>query len=400
MENRLAFAAVCTLLLNPSALFDAGCQLSFLAVMALFWGVPALFPYKPLKTPDEHATPKARIDALEQLLEPSWKTRLRRFGTLFLEAIVTSFVVWLAALPLVAFRFHTIAPIGVLLNLPLIPITTIALCCAGVTLATSLLWVPLSYPSSWLGGLMLRWTMNIVNWGVEAPAGWTFTPGPSLAETVTFYGLLSLAAWAVFRGWWIRRWLWVGLAIQSLILAIGVLTPHKPPTVEAEILAVDHGLSVLIQSTDGRVIVYDCGKMRDPKVGRRIIAPALWFRGVSRIETVILSHADSDHYNGLPDLLDRFAIGEVRIPPGFGGAQNPEADRLLNRVRAKHIPIREIASGDQIALAGGRMEVVHPPKGWQIHAPDNARSVVANVVGLNGEDGLLLTGDLEGVGTF
>ena len=57
--------------------------------------------------------------------------------------------------------------------------------------------------------------------------------------------------------------------------------------------------------------------MGDPSVGRRIIAPALWSRGVTRLDSVFLSHADQDHYNALPDLLDRFAIGEVVIPPGF-----------------------------------------------------------------------------------
>ena len=30
-------------------------------------------------------------------------------------------------------------------------------------------------------------------------------------------------------------------------------------------------------------------------------------------------HADSDHYNGLPDLLDRFEVGEVWVPLSFEG---------------------------------------------------------------------------------
>ncbi len=30
-----------------------------------------------------------------------------------------------------------------------------------------------------------------------------------------------------------------------------------------------------------------------------------------------LCHADQDHYNALPDLLDRFQIGELVIPSGF-----------------------------------------------------------------------------------
>ena len=41
------------------------------------------------------------------------------------------------------------------------------------------------------------------------------------------------------------------------------------------------------------------------------------------------SHADQDHYNALPDLLDRFQIGELVIPSGFVNEQNPGASLLL-----------------------------------------------------------------------
>ena len=399
LANRLALAALITMAINPSHLFDAGCQLSFLAVMVLFWGVPAVMPKRRVLEPDDHATPKARIDALERKLEPPWKPASRRFAWRLVEGLVASVVVWAAAIPLVALWFHTVSPIGILLNLPLIPLTTLALFCAGFTLLASMVWAPLGYPSGYVCGVLLRWTMAAVNWGASVRGGWIFTPGPSLACVLLLYGLLAMASWATFRRWAVRLALWGALAIASVVVLGMVLYPDRPATLEADVLAVDHGLCVIVQGTDGRVIVYDCGKMRDPKVGRRVIAPALWSRGVSQINTLILSHADSDHYNGLTDLLDRFSLGEVRVPPGFGGKRNPEAERLLETVRARHIPIRGIAAGDRLDLGGGRIDVLHPPRGWDASAPDNAGSVVANVVDVNGGHGLLLTGDLDGVGS-
>ena len=44
-------------------------------------------------------------------------------------------------------------------------------------------------------------------------------------------------------------------------------------TLEAEFLAVGHGLAVLIHTPDGQTLLYDCGRLGDPTVGRRIIAP-------------------------------------------------------------------------------------------------------------------------------
>ena len=59
---------------------------------------------------------------------------LRRAGDGLVDGVVASTVVWLAALPLVALRFHLVSPIGILLNLPLIPLTSAALLLGGLGL--------------------------------------------------------------------------------------------------------------------------------------------------------------------------------------------------------------------------------------------------------------------------
>ena len=127
-------------------------------------------------------------------------------------------------------------------------------------------------------------------------------------------------------------------------------------TLEAEFLAVGHGLAVFSRLPDGHTLLYDCGRLGDPTVGRRIIAPALWARGVSRIDTVFLSHADQDHYDGLPDLLDRFPIGEVRLPPGFAGLGKSPGDQLIEQLRARGIPVRP---ADRARVMGPGRRALH-----------------------------------------
>jgi competence protein ComEC len=112
-------------------------------------------------------------------------------------------------------------------------------------------------------------------------------------------------------------------------------------------------------------------------------------------------HADSDHYNGLPDLLDRFSVGEVRVPPGFGGPSNPGAVALLKHVRARGVPVRAIAAGSHWDTRGVRFSVWHPPRaGAELSSltSDNARSVVLDLEARGRH--VLLTGDLEGAGLF
>jgi len=68
---------------------------------------------------------------------------------------------------------------------------------------------------------------------------------------------------------------------------------------------------------DGRTCLYDAGAIAGPDVTRRQIAPFLWSRGIRRIDEVLLSHADLDHFNGLAALLERFAVGQVTCTPSF-----------------------------------------------------------------------------------
>ena len=165
-----------------------------------------------------------------------------------------------------------------------------------------------------------------------------------------------------------RRLVAPGGLVRARLVARRILAA-RPDRSRPKFLAVGHGLAVLIQTPDGHTLLYDCGRLGDPTVGRRIIAPALWARGVSRIDTVFLSHADQDHYDGLPDLLDRFPIGEVRSPPGFAGPDNPVATELVDQLRARGIPVRPVTAPGR----GSRPVFVHGPAPARRLAPGNLR---------------------------
>ncbi len=109
-----------------------------------------------------------------------------------------------------------------------------------------------------------------------------------------------------------------------------------------------------------------------------------------------LCHADQDHYNALPDLLDRFQIGELVIPAGFVNEQNPRASLLLDQVRTHGIPVRTIAAPSTWNQGSTQFTVLHPPPDWHPETPDNARSLVLDVA--RGGRHLLLTGDLDQLG--
>jgi competence protein ComEC len=408
--NTLALAGVLTLILNPFFLFDVGCQLSFLAIGALIWLVPpAHVQFNKLveRTRSALVGPRSPLDELEADLQPWWRHAVQCLGSWTLSGVLTSLVVWLAALPLVALRFHLVSPIGVILNIPLIPLTSLALLLGALGMSFSMAWNPLGVLPIMAADGLLRITEAIVRWGVAQSWGHRFVVGPSWSIVLTFHALLGLATvltmhakrmsspsrarlwqavlWCVAVAWIVSGWLLAG---------------HRRgvPPLDGDVLAVGHGLAVILQLEGGPTLLYDCGRMADPHVGRRIIAPALWSRNVTKIDSVFLSHADQDHFDALPDLLDRFTIGEVVIPPGFLNEENPAAALLLEQVRARGVPVRTIAAPATWDEGGAHFSVLHPPADWHPETSDNARSLVLDI-GYAGRH-VLLTGDLDQLGTF
>jgi competence protein ComEC len=398
--NTLSLAALGTLAINPTYLFDVGCQLSFLAIATLVWLVPpacALVRQAHKMVQRGWFGDSVGLLELERRLEPAWRSALRKPGAWLVDGFICSLVVWLAALPLVAMRFHLMSPIGIFLNLPLIPLTSLALLLGGLALGLSAIWGPLGAPAAWASAGLLKTTRAIVLWGVAQPWGHRFVVGTTWGWVVIFYALLALAMvgiWLARSANWPRPygiwWLLLAWIVPGWLVSGG---GQRVSTLEAEVLAVGHGLAVVIETPGGKTYLYDCGRLGDPSVGRRIIAPALWSRGISRIDTVFLSHSDQDHYDGLPDLLDRFSVGRVCVPTGFGGPANPLAVELLKQVQSRGVALEPISAPERWEQDSVTFTVLHPVIGWHPEASDNARSLVLDVAYAGRH--LLLTGDLE-----
>ena len=115
-----------------------------------------------------------------------------------------STVVWLAALPLVVLRFHMVSPIGILLNVPLIPLTSLALLAAGLTLLLSAVWAPLGVPAAWVCAADAGLDRPGRALGAARRWGHAFVPAPPWGWVLGYYVLLAPGATAA------GRWRWPG----------------------------------------------------------------------------------------------------------------------------------------------------------------------------------------------
>jgi competence protein ComEC len=162
---------------------------------------------------------------------------------------------------------------------------------------------------------------------------------------------------------------------------------ERPAPGRFELVAVDvgQGTAVLVR-TRAHLLVYDAGPQyaRDSDAGERVLLPLLRARGESRIDTLLLSHRDTDHVGGARSLLAALPVGAL--------LSSLEAGHAL-RALAPHE--RPCSAGQAWDWDGVRFEVLHPrPAELARAATPNAVSCVLRV-SADGQGSVLLAGDIE-----
>lgn len=379
----LALCALLLLLARPSDLFDPGAQLSFMAVWAIVWSAGL--------------SGRRAAAAIEPsgLSRPRWKQWLAATGDATVAAYRMSAAIWLFTLPVTLWHFHLAAPVGVLVNVVLMPVTAILLASGYALLLLGLASPALAVlPATLFGGLLAALTW-IVQASAETPAGHLFVPAPPGWWLAGFYALLVAAtgligpARATAPAWRaVGVWMVFGLG-QGL----GSTASSE---LRCTFLAMGHGLSVLIEAPTGETLLYDAGSFGDGERAGRIVQSALWERRRHGLDGLIISHADHDHFNGLPTLLDTVPIGSVLCAPSFLDFRQQLVPEVCDLATGRGIPWKLIQAGDELQLAPDvSLTVLHPHGQFRDRA-DNANSVVLRVEYAGRV--LLLTGDLEGAG--
>jgi competence protein ComEC len=153
---------------------------------------------------------------------------------------------------------------------------------------------------------------------------------------------------------------------------------------------------VVLELPDGQVLLYDAGQLGSPGVAARTVAGYLWSRGHTHVDAIVVSHADLDHFNGIPELCQRISIGGVLVSPMMFEQRRGSLLALDFALREAGIPRMTVSAGDRLKTGQDcRIEVFHPTR-QGVLASDNANSVVLAVEYAGRR--LLLTGDLESPG--
>lgn len=389
--NALGLAGFIILLIDPSSLFDASFQLSFLAVFVLILYYPAAWKLsggKSLQT-------EAQLAALEK---GGILPRLRRvalqifiyiYATFLGTVLIQSFL-----LPLNAYYFSQISLSGPFSNLLLIPICGFWVYPIGIAgLWTVALWPGLAARLFQLAGSG-AWLMEKIagifagiphfNLLVRAPA-----PAEMFGWFVFLFGLLELIRiWEKTDPERLRKKFLnyaAGLAWVSFLFALAAafiirgyldLRQFRAKPEEARITMLDVGLgqSLVIELPGKkRALIDGGGRLGAINLGQAVVSRFLLARGIRKLDMVILTHPETDHSAGLEYILDRFEVKEFCLPDRF----NKIAHNLLELAGQRKIKVRLINSGQpEFALSSAKFKFLNPPALARKNASLNDSSAV------------------------
>ncbi|MEW6555883.1 MAG: DNA internalization-related competence protein ComEC/Rec2 [Elusimicrobiota bacterium] len=330
-------AALIILIYNPLTLFEAGFQMSFSATLGIIYFFPKF--QSALKT---HMLPK--------------------FINWFLSVFLASLSAQIAIAPLMAYYFNKVSIIAIISNLIILPLIGVLLAAGFALYFTSLVGTMLLPVVAKITSGFVSLIVFLVDVFANVPYSTIRTSTPSVYFIILFYIIVA----GIPK---IKNYLWKRIIIlASVILLFLPVMNHISKNRELlTITFIDVGLgdAVFCEFPDGTNMLVDGGGkwQTNYDIGERIISPFLWNKGITRINTVILTHPHLNHYQGLLAVCKNFSINQFITT--LEVSDEAEYIDLMKILRAKKIPVKKITVNQKIKIGKDErtiIDILNPEK--------------------------------------
>ena len=374
----LGIAALGTTLADPGALYALSFQLSYISVLA----IALVFRWS--TSDDEDEPSQAFTDNVKH-----WG---KQYALMTLAATV-------GTAPLVAYYFNQVAWLGLFANAVVVPFVGMLVVPLGLGASLIVLLGGLEHlPFSWVHQEIMDGLASAVGMLARIPGAEWHVASPSILSMAGFYLCLMMALLS-------RKVTLRVISVSALICCLvwWIWSPRyvfEDETLRVTFLDVGQGDATVLELPGGDTILVDGGAAYERwDIGRMVVGPYLWDRGIRRLTHVIATHPQLDHVGGLVWIIDNFEVDHY----WSNGIQraNPFYQRLRNTI-AKQGLVERIALEGEVLLKRGPCELVslNPPlaeddatlndlQGSEL----NNLSVVLNLT--CGKHSILLTADAE-----
>ncbi|MHB8481372.1 MAG: DNA internalization-related competence protein ComEC/Rec2 [Nitrospiria bacterium] len=385
--NPLALSALAILLWDPLQIYDISFQLSFGSVLSIALVLERL--NRKSDSPSSHVPVFSKIPV-------SNKPRLFKIYQNVKNYLWVSLATSAGTAPLVAYHFNQFNWVGIVANSVIIPLAGFVV--VPVALASSFLSLAFDSPFLYLGPLnrlLFTWFYKIVKWFSSFPYAEIHLASPPIIQMILFFTLILVFLYGRFSpkkrilGWvftfLIPFWWFFGAQIH----------PHAGE-LQATILDVGQGDSAYIEFPDGKNMLIDGGGLyHEFDIGRLVVAPFLWNRGVHRLDYLVATHPQNDHIGGLIFILKKFSVGEVWTN---GTTKETRIAATFEKViQERNLTEKRVEAGDIITVGDSSVTVLNPhlknPLISSVHAQENDDGIVIKID--YRQHTLLFTADIE-----
>lgn len=437
--NALGAAALILLVRSPKEIFDPSFQLTFLSVLAIVaiawplllkmsaigaWHPARSTPYPPVCSPivktfcevlfwserkwQQQITRSPHDYRLFKATAAAWLERyhVQRCLRYVFGAVLVSASVQVVLLPLMIVYFHRLSLASLVLNIIVSVLLAALVAVALLALVLSQVSVALSAPLFKVADA-INWLMvHSVDPFSSLDLATLRLPDYSVFVCVVYYVLLLLLLFALShwrplallkdRHCKLHRFVLPMSILQVLLTAVLILHPfssgRSDGLLRVDFLDVGQGDSALITMPDGTTLLVDGGGNKTEsarRIGETVVSEYLWWRGLSEVDYVLATHADTDHIDGLNDILKNFNVRSALV--ARRPANDAEFAKFSQTLRATKTHSEIIQAGDVIRFGAVEVSVLWPPGAGELST--NNDSIVLRLK--FGEHSILLTGDIE-----
>lgn len=363
-DDALALSAIGFIVLQPFVVFQPGFQLSYLAACSLIFS--------------------SRILA-------------NTSTTVGLSFVVTA-ITQLALYPVLLFHFHELSLSSFLVNLMYVPLYSV------IILPVNILLLLLTYGMPWLADILFAVYEPVRSW-IAVFTGFLsslpyqmWVPGRPSAYLSAIAALGTLLFFiSLERG--VKSFKALSFVlVPALLIQLG---PYLERDLRVTFLDVGQGDAIVIELPHRRgVYLVDTGGVvrwgddnwrtpeREFEVGRKIVVPYLKGRGITTVDKMIISHADSDHMEAADEIMEELKVKEIHISPD--SEKEKTMEDVVRIASQQQIPLLPITEGMSWSINSIEFHYIAPTEG-KYDGNDSSLVLFMKTQGPS----FLFTGDLE-----
>ena len=382
--NSIAISTLATLIYNPFNLFNIGMQLSYAGTISIIMFY-SLYNHN-----------------------SNTKNKVKKY---ILDSVNLSISANIFIIPIIMYQFNTISTIFLFSNLLVSPLFGASIIIEIGLLILSIICMPIAKILGNFLNILIQMSIYISKFFAQIPISNIIVVTPNIPTMIIIYLIEILIYYYLthketmnykFMIYIKRKYktiIYVSIiAILLFNLLILVQDLEKRQKLMIHFIDVGQGDSCLIENESKKLLIDGGGNINSQNydVGEKVLLPYLLDKGINKIDYIMISHFDADHYQGLEKVIDSIKVKNLII-----SRQKTITNQYINLIKKckqKRIKIIYVKSGTKITISQNLyLEILHPSKNLLDDGKDglNTNAIVTKIYYKSNKFTMLFTGDID-----